>query len=185
LATLQLGLQALRTAQQLDPLAGAALAVAPHSSALKPHPVYELGLDDLAAGKGIEAARPIAWRYLLVTGDQVCQAAELFPDPQGGSRFGALTTGYAAAEEEALRLAEQLPEIQQGTYEIRALRVPALYVMALWLKDQNGTRDHFIVMPPAFPPVQPLHPYSTADLLALLQPLAARKAPLEKQVTPP
>jgi hypothetical protein len=186
LATLERGLRAIRTAQQLDPRGGAAaLVVSPNSSALRPHPVYELGLDDLAAGKGIEAARPVAWRYLLVSNGQARQAAEVIPDPRGGgSQFGALTTGFVAGEEEALRVADQLPEIKQGTYEIRALRAPALYVMALWLKDVDGDDDRFIVMPPAFPPVQSLYAYPTSDLLAVLHQVAQQKAPMERNVTP-
>jgi len=186
-AALQRGLEAIRTGRQLDPRGGAAaLAVSPNASAMRPYPVYELGLDDLAAGRGIDAARPVAWRYLLVSNGRARQAAEIVPDRGGGgSQFGALTTGFVAGEEEALRLAEQLPEIKQGTYEIRALRVPALYVMALWLKDVQGDDDRFIVMPPAFPPVQALHAYATRDLLGVLHPMAKQKAPLERRVTPP
>ena len=186
LAALQQGLQAVHAAQQAAPPGVAALAVAPHSSAMRPRPVYELGLNDLAAGKGLEAAREVSWRYLLVSNNQVRQAAEIIPGPAGGgSRFGALTTGYVAGEEEALRLVDQLPEVQQRTYEIRGLRVPALYVMALWLKDLGGDQDRFVVLPPAFPPVQPLRPYSTSDFLSLLHPMAAQKAPLEQGVAPP
>ena len=186
MSTLTKGLQHIWSAQQLDPKGGTApLAVPPTASAMKPHPVYELGLHDLAAGKGLETARLTAWRYLLVSNNQVGQAAEILPgSPTGGSQFGALTTGFTGGAEAAFQLVDQLPIVQQRTYEIRALRVPALYVMALWLKDQQGQEDRFIVMPPAFPPVQPLHPYATADLLALLHKLAAQKAPLEQQVVP-
>jgi hypothetical protein len=152
---------------------------------MRPHPVYELGLNDLAAGKGLGAARLVAWRYLLAANNQLRQAAEIVEDPRGGSQFGALTTGFVAGAEEAFRIAEQLPEVQRGAYEIRALRIPSLYVMALWLKDLQGNQDRFIVMPPAFPPVQPLRPYAASDLLTVLQRLAAHKAPLERQVTPP
>jgi hypothetical protein len=120
---------------------------------MRPHPVYELGLDDLAAGKGLGAARRVAWRYLLVANDQLRQAAEIIEDPRGGgSQCGALTTGFVAGAVEAFRIAEQLPEVQRGAYEIRALRIPSLYVMSLWLKDLQGNQDRFIVMPPAFPP---------------------------------
>jgi hypothetical protein len=179
------GLRATGAAQRLDPRGGAALAVQPNTDAMKPRPVYELGLDDLATGKGLEAARPVAWRYLLVGNNQLRQAAEVIPDPHGGgSRFGALTTGFVSGEDHALRLLEQLPDLQRTNYELRALRVPALYVMALWLKDLQGDQDRFIVLPPAFPPVQPLHPYSTGDLLPVLQRLAAQKAPMEKRVLP-
>src|SRR5262249_3226094 len=138
LATLTRGLQTIRQAQALDPRGGAALAVPPAPQAMQPHPVYELGLDDLAAGKGLEAARRVAWRYRLGDNSQVRQAAEILEAPGGGSRFGMLTTGFVAGAESAFSVAEQLPDVQQRTYEIRALRVPALYVMALWLKDTQG-----------------------------------------------
>jgi hypothetical protein len=185
LSTLEQGLQAVRSAQQLDPRGGAALAVPSAPSAMKPHPIYDLGLDDLAAGKGMEAARLVAWRYLLIANHQIRQAAEILSDPRGGCRFGGLTTGYTAGVEEAFRLIDQMPEVQQRTYELRALQVLSLYVMALWLKDLQGTQDRFIVLPPAFAPVQTLRPYTTSDILPLLQRLALQKAPLEQRVTPP
>jgi hypothetical protein len=185
LATLKQGLQAVRSAQILDPRGGAVLAVPPAPTVTPPYPVYELSLDDLVAGRGLEAARLVAWRYLLVTNQKAQQAAEIFPAAGGGSRFGALTTGFVAAEEQAVTLADQLPEVQQGTYEIRSLRVPALYVVAIWLKDQQGDEDRFLVLPPAFPPLQTFHPYPAADLVSLLQRAAAQKAALERAVTPP
>lgn len=185
LSALRRGLQALQTAQRLDARGGAALAVPEAPSAMKPHPVYELGLDDLAAGKGLEAARPVAWRYLLVANNQMRQAAEIIPGPGGSSQFGALTNGFVSGADEAFRMIDQLPELKQRSYEIRGLRVPALYVMALWLKDLQGDQDRFIVLPPTFPPVQALHSYSAPDLLAVLRQMAARKAPLERQVSPP
>jgi hypothetical protein len=186
LATLKQGLQMIQAAQQLDPKGARDLALAATPSVTRPLPVYELGLDDLANGKGLEATFLVAWRYLLAVNDQIRQAAEIFPDPQtAGTRFGFLTTGFVNGVEEAFRLAEQLPVVANKAYEIRALRVPALYVVALWLKDLQGDEDRFIVIPPAFAPVQILHPYSTDELLAILHPLAAHKAPLERQVTPP
>jgi hypothetical protein len=90
-----------------------------------------------------------------------------------------------AGEEQAQGVAERLPEIQQGQYELRALRVPALYLMSLWLKDLQGNEDRFLVLPPVFPPLQALAVYSASDLLPVMQQLAVQKAPLEKKVTPP
>ena len=186
LPALQQGLQTIWQAQALDASGGAsALAVPSASQAMRPHPVYNLGLDGLAAGQGLESAELVAWRYLLVTNNQVKQAAEVNP-PQGGnqSRFNMLTTGYVAGAEQAFAIADQLPDIQQRPYEIRALRSPALYFMALWLKDSQGRNDLFIVLPPAFAPLQALRVYTTTDLLPLLQRMAAQKAPLEQRVVP-
>jgi hypothetical protein len=185
-ATLQQGLQAIQSAQQLDPRGGMALALPPAASAMKPIPIYELGLDNLAAGKGLETARLVAWRYLLVANNQVRQAAEIHPDPRGGkSSFGALTTGFVAGEEAALHVVDHMPEVQRGQYELRAVRVPSLYVMAVWLKDVLGNQDRFVAMPPVFAAVPALQPLTTSDFLSLLQRLAAQKAPLEQRVTPP
>jgi hypothetical protein len=186
LVQLSQGLQSIRQAQALDPRGGSSALTLPASPhAMQPHPVYELGLDDLAAGKGLESVRLVAWRYLLVDNQQVRQAAEILPASGGGTRFGMLTTGFVAGAEPAFSLAEQLPDVQQRNYEIRSLRVPALYVMALWLKDTQGDQDRFILLPPVFPPLQPLRPYEVPELLPILQHQAARKAPLEQQVTPP
>lgn len=186
-STLQQGRQAIRAAQQLDPHGGMALALPSVTSAMRPIPVYEWGLDSLAAGKGLETARLVAWRYLLVANNRVHHAAEIYPDAQGSgnTRFGALTTGFVGGEEDALQVVDRMPEAQQGNYELRAVRVPALYVMALWLKDLLGERDRFVVMPPVFAPVPALQPLKAADLLSLLQQLAAQKMPLEQSVTPP
>ncbi len=178
LAVLQQGLQAVYEAR------GAEGGLAP-AAAMRPHPVYELGLQELAEGRGMAAARLVAWRYLLVANNQITEAAELYPDSRGRrSQFGAVTTGFAAGAENALALVDQLPAIQEGDYEIRALRIPALYVMAFWLKDNRDTHDLLIVLPPAFPPMQALHPYTTAEFVSLLRPLAAEKLRQERAVEP-
>jgi hypothetical protein len=181
---LQEGLQAVAGARQAGAEGGKRLAPAAPTAALRPHPVYELGLEDLAAGKGLEAARLVAWRYLLVADDRITEAAELYPVGRGRPQFGAVTTGFAAGAEHALTLMEQLPEAREGDYEVRALRVPALYVMAFWLKAKQGGEDRLIVLPPAFPPVQALRPYTAKEFLGLLRPLAEEKLRLELGSTP-
>jgi hypothetical protein len=181
------GLAAVHQAQQAGAPGGAAMAVPSAPNLMEPFPVYELGLDQLAAGKGLDASRLVAWRYLLVDAQRqhVAQAAEITPASGGASQFSAITTGYAAKSEEAFRIAESLPQLDQHEFELRALRVPALYVMAVWLKDQDGDDDLFVVIPPAFPPLQPYQVYERKDLLRLLHQAARTKEPLEKAVVPP
>src|SRR5262245_15298775 len=43
----------------------------------EPHPVYVATLDDLAAGKLLDAAKQTGWRYLLAHNDEVVAEAEL------------------------------------------------------------------------------------------------------------
>jgi hypothetical protein len=181
---LQEGLRAVEAARKAGAEGGQRLAARAPASVMRPHPVYELGLNELAAGEGLGAARLVAWRYLLVANDQITEAAELYPAPRGRTQFGAVTTGFAAGAGPALTLLEQLPEAGQGDYEVRALRVPALYLMAFWLKGKQGGEDRLIVLPPAFPPVQALRPYSPKELLGLLRPLAEEKLRLEWDQTP-
>jgi hypothetical protein len=181
---LQEGLRAVEEARQAGAEGGKRPAARAPASVLRPHPVYELGLNELAAGEGLGAARLVAWRYLLVADDQITEAAELYPDARGRPQFGAVTTGFAAGAGAALTLIEQVPEIERGDYEVRALRVPALYVMAFWLKDKQGGADRLIVLPPAFPPVQALRPYAPKEFLGLLRPLAEEKLRLEWGSTP-
>ena len=46
--------------------------------------------------------------------------------------------------------------IRDGKVEARVIRIPALYVMALWLKDLEGDKDVIVPMAPA-PPLQPTY----------------------------
>ena len=54
-----------------------ALRNAPAPLALtQPHQIFSLGLADLVAGRGLEAAKPTGWRYLVQDGDNVLASAE-------------------------------------------------------------------------------------------------------------
>ena len=39
------------------------------------HRVFNLGLDDLRAGAGLTAAKPVGWRYLIRDGDRAVASA--------------------------------------------------------------------------------------------------------------
>ena len=41
----------------------------------QPHQIFSLGLADLAAGKGLEAAKPTGWRYLVQAGENSLASA--------------------------------------------------------------------------------------------------------------
>ena len=48
----------------------------------EPQQVFTLDLTDLAAGKGLDAARPTGWRYLVQEGDNVLASAETVAGPR-------------------------------------------------------------------------------------------------------
>lgn len=166
------------------PAAHGHLAMAANASAPPPLPVYVLPLDDLASGKAPKVGAPVAWEYLLVAGGQPVRTAEVHPgvdDPQKNFAFAAISTASAAGVARAIEVAEMDPVIAAGRYEMRLVRVPALYVTALWLKDLNGAADSYIVIPPAPDGFLAHAKMSAPDFLKLLQTKAADKV----RVTPP
>ncbi len=147
------------------------MAAAPHDKAPGlQHAVYSVGLDDLASGDGLSRAKLVAWRYLLGEGDNITQAAEVFYDEKNETHeFLALNEGpFVQPTATALQAAEQAERVQRGSYELRVLRIPALYVVALWLKDDSGEDDLFVPMEPTHHALVPGQTYSREELDAIL-----------------
>lgn len=150
-----------------------------------PHPVYELSLSDLANGNGVAAARLIAWRYLLASATGGAIAAEVHVDPGGAHEFGSLNEGLFVGDTiQATRRADGDATFANGSYELRLLRIPALYVVALWLKDQTGLEDRFIPIGTVFPPLSPGRAYRTDELEQLLTGPAADRLQVDDRPKP-
>ena len=60
--------------------------------------------------------------------------------------------------------------LQARHYELRLLRIPAVYAVALWLHAPDG--DLLIPVSPAPPPLRANEPYDAAAFSAALRPLA-------------
>jgi hypothetical protein len=119
----------------------------------EPHQVFTLGLTDLAAGKGLDAAKPTGWRYLVQEGDNVVASAETVAGPGGEQIFSAFNEGrFVDSSAKAMRTVRDFPEVLQGGFELRLLSVPGLYVLALWLHDSQGKVD--LLQPLAPSPVE-------------------------------
>jgi hypothetical protein len=134
-----------------------------------PHDVYTLGLDRLAAGVSIRDAEPVGQRFLVLDGDTPISSAEVTPE---GGDFQANEGPYVAATAAAIEQAEQDPELSDGRYELRLLRIPALYLMALWLKDDEGDGDLVIPLDPAPEPLEPGRHYRPDELMEELARMA-------------
>jgi hypothetical protein len=99
-----------------------------------PHQVFTLGLDDITAGGGLDRARPVGWRYLVQDGGRTVASAETALQPDGTHHASQFTDGpFVAETERAVQAVQRLPHVAAADFEVRLLRVPALYVMALWL----------------------------------------------------
>ena len=153
------------------PVGGALEPMKPTAVALAvPHHVYSLGLDDLARGARLDEATPGTLRFLVMEGDAAIASAEL--GAEGG--FQSNEGPFVAATVAAIRDAENIAEVADGSYELRALRIPALYLMALWLKDDRGEADIVIPMAPAPAPLEAERRYPPEELIPQLAEMAER-----------
>lgn len=150
-------------------------------SAVLPHNVYTLRSDDITRGRNLNKARLVAWRFLIQYANNTLAAIEFSCDSQGQNlRFASLDTGpFAKGTQEAVKLAEELDGVRAGSYELRALKAPSVYVIALWLKNLQDGDDIVVPIAPAGPGLQPASeggaplPQSPADFLGALRPAAS------------
>jgi hypothetical protein len=137
---------------------------------------YSVGLTNLASGQLLPAARAGNWRYLLMRGTNAVGAAELMTDPTNGAalKFAGLdTTDFSRETLEALRRAEQLPQIQKQDYELRRLDCPSILFVAVWLHGKSD--DIIIPLPKTFGRWNAYQPYSESEMIELLQPEAEKR----------
>ena len=140
-----------------------------------PHTIYHIGLEDLAAGRGIGSAKPVRWAYLVGSKGEATAIAEVTYDRQELSQ---LNQGpYAAGISDALARAEKAKEIQAGDYEFSLVRIPGIYVVALWLKDVKSGAHVFVPVAPAPQDFEPGRIYPEEEFLGIARQLAARALP--------
>lgn len=151
-----------RLLAQAEPT-GVALAV--------PHDVYTIGLDRLAEGVGIERAEVVGQRFLVLDDDRPVASAELAT----GGGFESNEGPFVGATAEAIRAAESSPQLADGRYELRLLRIPGIYLVALWLRDEDGDGDVVVPLAPAPAPLEAGRHYRPEEIQPLLQQLARER----------
>lgn len=112
-----------------------------------PHEVYSLGLSDAATGNGLAAARCVGWRYLTGVNQSGGLEVEVRRAEDGSVDPAAqlAVSPFNAAMQTAVSAAGNDARVQAVDYTCRLLRVPALYVVAAWLKNQQTDGDDLLV----------------------------------------
>lgn len=147
----------------------------PHWDEGLPHQVYNLGLDAIRDGKGLDAAQAVGWRFLLGQPSQDPTVAAEIHESGGQHEFSGLNRGpFVAQTLTAIKQAETTPEIRDGDFEPRVLRIPALYVVALWLKERSTGKDILIPLDPAPTNLTPGRHYTADEFAAELLAMGAR-----------
>jgi len=80
---------------------------------------------------------------------------------------------YSNETLEALRMAEQLPQIKKQDYELRCLDDMSLHFVMVWLHGKSD--DILIPLPPTFGRWNAYQPYSESEMINLLKPEAGKK----------
>jgi hypothetical protein len=134
-----------------------------------PHETFHLGLDSV--GAGMSGVEPVGWRFLLgTTGPEATHAAEVLTRNQVYA-FAGLNRGPFVQQMVDVMRTANVPD----DYEARMLRIPALYVVAVWLANDKGN-DLFIPLKPTNPVLQPGRVYQQAEFEAALVEAAQKMA---------
>lgn len=133
-----------------------------------PHDVYNLPLNSLVKAAEPDDAEQVGRRCLVTSGGATVASVEL-PDPDGEK--GVVTTHgqFTEATADAVRGIQDASEVESGDFDLRMLRIPALYLMALWLKDRQGRNDIFVPLEPAPPELEAGARYSWNELRTHLE----------------
>jgi hypothetical protein len=140
----------------------------------EPHREYYVtNLVNLTSGRLLSAATSRSWRYLLVRGtNNAVGAATLIDDGKNAWKFNDLQQPFFPdAILEAVRRAEQLPQIKKQDYELRYLSIAALNFVAVWLHAKSD--DIIIPLPPTFGRFNDYQPYSESQIVKVLKKDAA------------
>ena len=137
-------------------------------------PLFVLGLGDIVGGRGLAAARQTGWRHLLEADAGAVLAETAL---RGTTHVFAAVNESPFAQDIQARLAalRQDRALTAGSYQAALLQVPAMAVMALWLRGSGGSADIVVPLAPAPAPLVTGRHYSDADFLAALHPGAQAK----------
>jgi hypothetical protein len=141
-----------------------------------PHQVFTMGLDDITSGGGLGRAQPVGWRFLIEEGGRPIASAETTLLPDGTHEASQTTEGpFVAGTDQAVKSVSNLPELAAASFELRLLRIPALYMWALWLHAPAAD----LLVPIAPSPIKKEgSPIPAAEFFADMSTLAS-------QITPP
>jgi len=146
-------------------------------SVSQPHRVFSATLEDVMADRLLANARETTTRFFLVRdADEPFATAEV-----RGAEFDHLNEGpFVLGTARAMVAAEQLDASTQRDYEMRLLRIPALYTVAVWLASPA---DNILI--PAAPAPEPLiadRPYDERAFTDALRPLAETRGRADERM---
>jgi hypothetical protein len=102
-----------------------------------PHQVFVLGPDDIEDDGALQRAQPVGWRFLLESGGNVIAGAEVSETPERTFPPSFYRSSSVGATATAINTARALPQLEAAGFDLRLLRIPELYQVALWLHSPH------------------------------------------------
>jgi hypothetical protein len=150
-----------------------------------PHQVFVLNPEQIRAGAGLDSATPTSWRYLLnqdssgLLADSATATAEVM-DQDGAHVFSNVQHGWMAnAMRRAVGIAQEIPTVQNGAFEFRVLRIPAVRIDSIWLKNTAAAGDLLVPIRSAVPTLSAFQAYSGDDFLSKLREFLDKQEPFD------
>lgn len=144
-----------------------------------PFPLYSADLLDVLAGSIVENARQTAWMYLVFK-ERVAEGwgeVAFRDDALDATNYryaGFHGPMFARSFVQTVSIAEDMATVAGLKYEARVLRIPPLYLVALWLFREDNS--WFIPAQPTPGTLEPNRVYREGGLLDVLQPFAVNRA---------
>ncbi len=138
-----------------------------------PHRIFVLSLDDLMERRGLESAQDVGWRYFVTSDSAVVATAETTSNEGSDDhQFASLSrdpSGPRSAE--IISTIEDRPIGGSNEFELRLLRIPAVYSINLWL--HGDATDYLVPVDPTPPSLHAGEIYQPDDVLGVLRDQAA------------
>lgn len=141
------------------------------------HPVYNVGLTDLVDGRPLARLSRTSWRFLVHDGTATTTAAETVGGgTDGDARFASVNDGpFVEGTADAFAAVEKDAAYAGGDWEIRLLRVPALFVLAVWTHERTTGEDRVRPVDPVPEGLDATRTYDWDSFVAVLKPRAQAK----------
>ena len=101
------------------------------------HPVFVMGVNEILAGRGPESSRETGLRVVVVSYGEPVAIAEIAGQGDATALMKPQLSGGARLRQALAIVQHELAAKADATAELRALRVPSLYVDALWLHNDD------------------------------------------------
>jgi len=137
-----------------------------------PHQVVPLTLEDVRRGLCWEHTKGSTWRFLVVDDSRAHAAVEVRERAGAADEYQFVSLNSGPFVEATVEAIHRLEAGGHDLGEVRLIRLPALYVEALWL---HGDENRFVPLSPAPSDLDPYRIYPEREFTALLDEIAARR----------